>query len=240
MSWSHVQHNYVQDVTGTNSLTWSITISAVSANSAVSGEFMFDDTGGASLVSIKSDKGDTATITDSNSDPGNEGAVGYAFAGLTAGATVLTATLSIATGFIAFSADEDNPGAGLNPVLDGHNTRLQTGLGAATDNITTNSFTTSANGDLVKAFTMMTDGRVATWAAGTGFTARNNVPGTSGTIGGLSEDLVQTTAGSITPTITVSTIVGGFPINVLSFGMAFKTVAAGGDTFANNGTVFFI
>lgn len=228
-AWTPVQHNSTADGTGTTSLTWSVTLGAgVSANSAVSGQFEFDDTGGASVVSIKSDKGDTATIVDTNSDPGNEGAVSYAFAGLTAGATTITATLSSAAGFIAFSVDEDNPGAGNVPALDGHNKNLQASLANGANTITAGAFTTGANGDLIKAFAMNSAGGNVIYTAGTSpnaLTARNNTAGGAGT-SVLSEDFVQTTAGSITPTAGYTNT--STNANILSFGMAFKTTASGG------------
>lgn len=230
-AWTHVQHTTTQDVTGTTNTTWSVTLGAgVSANSAVSGQFIFDNTGGATVSSIKSDKGDTATIVDTNSDPGNEGSVSFAFAGLTSGATTITATLSIAASYIAFSVDEDNPGVGFIPALDGHNTNLQTATANGTNAITTGAFTPATNGDLIKAFAINSSGE-CNYAAGTSpnaFTARNNVLGASGHFSIISEDFIQTTAASITPTIGLTNI--GANVNTLSFGMGFKVVASGGTT----------
>lgn len=227
MSWTHVQHNNKQDSTGTTSLTWSVTLGAgVSANSAVSGEFMWDATASATLLTVKSDQGDTATIVDTKSDPGNEDSASYLFAGLTAGATIITATLSMAAGFIALSVDEDNPGAGLVAVLDGHNTNFQSSVATGINNVTTNAATPSANGALIKSFAMNSSSE-CDFSAGTSpnaFTARNNLLGAAGHISIISEDFVQTTAASITPTIGISNI--GANCNVLSFMIALK--AAGG------------
>lgn len=238
MSWSPVQHNSFQDVSGTTNTTWSVTLGAgVSANSLVSGQAICDIS--ATITSVTNDKGDVAVIADTKSDPGNEYSVSFYFAGSTAGAATITMHLSVAAGFVAFSVDEDNPGAGLAPVNDGHNANLQTATANGANAITTGAITTGTNGDLIKAFAINSSGE-CNYAAGTSpnaFTARNNVAGSSGHFAIISEDFIQTTAGSITPTIGLTNI--GANVNTLSFGMAFKAVASG-DTFANAGRIHFI
>lgn len=225
MSWSHVQHNANGDASGGTGASISVTISAVSSGSVVSGITIWEDDIPASLNSVTNDKGDSATILDHTTDTTNgQGISSFVFLNPTVGATVFTANFSTTTAFYGIEVDEDTFGAGFTYSTDGHTGVFQSSPGAGANVVNSGSITPGTNGDLIKGFAVNSGGS-PTYSAGTSpntFTQRNQIAGGGTDFSFFSEDFIQTTAASIAATMGTS---GSAPTH--SFVVAIKATAAG-------------
>lgn len=181
--------------------------STISSGSAVVGYVSYDDT--VTLSSITDDKSNTYTVVDSVDDAGNgQKTSSFVLGNITNGAKTLTFNFSSTIGFGWAVIDEySGTLASSNPV-DGtaHSGRLQAGYPSTTNGVTATAITTSVNGDLIWCGVCNTGGNPGAdnWAAGTGFTLRNNQSVGSFFNSLASEDQVQSTAGSITASFTAS------------------------------------
>jgi hypothetical protein len=228
MSWSNIQKKRAGDATGTTFNPITVSITTVTAGSKLSGALMWEnDFPGPTLTNITDDKGNTYTTLDAISDvPNGEGFVSFYATSFPNGLpSSIIANFSGTTAFWEMSIKEDSPGSGFTISLDGHSGQLQTSNAGVTGaNIySSGSATTAANGDLIDGF-IIKSGSNPTFTAGTSpnaFTVRENTSPSDS----LSEDFVQTTAGSISATFgnsanTASTVSAGV------FMLAFKAVAS--------------
>lgn len=195
MTISHVQGTHA-GADGSGSTIVLTFTNPVGTGNTVCGGFSFNST---TLTSVTDDKGNTynteTLIT-------SAGASCYAFSlgNITNGPKIITITLAANSGFGNTSvADEYSGTAALSDPRDVHGGQAQSSVGTTTDAVSSGSFTTTANGDLIYGVTICTNS-ANLCAAGTGFTGRSSDTGG----GAVSEDLVQSSAGSIAATFTNS------------------------------------
>ncbi|MGZ4849799.1 MAG: beta strand repeat-containing protein, partial [Candidatus Bathyarchaeia archaeon] len=179
------------------------------------------------LVSVTDDKGNSYTIFDHTTD--SRGQENYAFilGNITNGPSTITATFtSSSAGFTGLIWDEYSGVAALTDPRDGHVVNLQQNpITVATDAITSTPITTTINGDLIWGATINSNNSDSP-VAGTGFTSRER-DGTGAPMN--SEDMVQTTAGSVAATFTPPTINGSQTTFVVALKPAIsKTVVVTG------------
>jgi len=160
------------------------------------------------LTSVTDDKGNTYTISDRLGDGNNAQAGAMFFRGnITNGPTIITANFSPNQTFLQIGADEYSGALAATNPSDGHSVAaaVQTGS-TATDFLSSGSFTTSVNGDLIYGVTMDTFGATLA-SAGTGYTQRQT---NTIAVDATSEDKVQSTAGSVAATFTTSNAGGRY------------------------------
>lgn len=234
-AWTHTQSASVTLNTTTGSSLALSFGSAVSSNGTVSGFVIFDNSIPASLTSVTDDKSNTYTIVDTVTDAVNDQTiVSFYLTNISNGPITITAHFSASTDFFAMGLEEDNPGAGQTASIDGHNaalTSIPTST-TGTNNVSSGSATTTANGDLIKGF-VVNSGGLTTFSAGTSpiaFTQRTHAAGDATHFGMTTEDFVQTTAGSIAVTFGNSV---SDPVTIVkadAFMLAFQSAASGGAT----------
>jgi hypothetical protein len=158
----------------------------------------------ATLNSVTDSLGNTYTIvqTVTNTTNSQRSAMAYA-KNIAGGANTVTATFSASIDYRGIIVHEIS-GADQTAPLDGNAGQWQTGPGLGTDAVSSGSFTTTKNGDYIFGASMNTGVACAGPAAGTGFTARE-APACGGhSIQPISEDRIQSAAGSIAATFTAS------------------------------------
>lgn len=155
-----------------------------------------------STFSCSDSRGNTYASPIIQNDPGNNQAIGVCWAAnIAAGANTVTATWPGNPSFRGMSISEYS-GVSTTDAFDVSAKNDSTGNTAA-NNITSTSAITTVDGALIYGATMNTDAGVNTVTAGTGFTKRSSVgPITSGDMN--TQDMVQTTAGSVASTMTYS------------------------------------
>ena len=198
---------------------------AVGSGGAVCGGFTFDT--GATLTSVKDDKNNTYnTETVLQDGVSGQQCVAFSLGNITNAPTIITATISPAVAFLAMVVDEYSAILATADPRDVHGGQIQDGIahplpGTGTDGISSGSFTTGTNGDLIYGVTFDTSSTILA-TAGTGYTSEttSNVASTPPT---LSEDKTQTTAGSVAATFMEA----GGNANAITFLIALKPVVAG-------------
>lgn len=137
----------------------------------------------------------TYTLLDNpTAKDGAHGAVAYNY-NVTGGNCTVTANFSGAIAEAKIWVHEIS-GISTTDPIDGHNTKVDTyRTTTCTDCITSNSITTTTNGDYIFGLTMGSNNPVLN--AGTNYTKRS-----SGNSRGMTEDLVQSSAGSVTATFS--------------------------------------
>ena len=139
------------------------------------------------VTGLVDDKGDVCAALDFLQNGNGDLVNTYFCPGITAGATTFTVTLSASQQFVVFFADQFRNVS----FVDQHS--LTASSAAGTDGLTSSSITTANNGEMV--WGAVYSG--STVNAGTGFTQRGFISGQ-----GVTETLVQATAGSIRTTFT--------------------------------------
>lgn len=236
MAWAHVQDAHNSDGAVANVTSFSATFGvAVGSGNLVVGVVTWDSASGqGTLNTVTDNKGNTYTISDSiNSAGDTQQAASFSLGNVTGGPTVITANFTSTGGgdhWITIVVSEYSGGPAAADFRDGHTGQLQTAVGTGANAISSGNITTTANGDLIWGATVSPTS-TPTATAGTGFTLRGSDITNTFT---YDEDQVQTTAGSIAATFTASASAA----NWITFLIAFKITA--GDTFANNGAIFFI
>lgn len=152
------------------------------------------------LTSVTDDQGNAYTIVDRVPDSlGSSPCLSSFYLVNVANAPVtLTATFGSSVTGSQITWDEYS-GVPTSATLDGHSGQSQHNPGFGTDAITSGSFTTTKNGDLI--YCGAYDGG-GTAAAGTGFTIRQNNGGSDGITFISTEDMIQSSAGSVAGTYT--------------------------------------
>lgn len=238
MAFARVQGNSAVDDSATT--TMSVTISAVGSGNFICGGVTFDG-GGPTLTSVTDDKGNTYNAETTVIDTLN----GQAFApfsrnNITNGPVTITANFSSPVSFKKILVDEFSGGSTASTdERDGsaHGGQFQILPGTATDGITSGTFTTATNGDLLYGIAL---GALAT-GFGTPVLASNGTGFSTGTQdatdGGnfvQSEFRTQATAGSG----TAATFTQAANDPRVTFLIAIKPAAGAADTLAPQQTFF--
>lgn len=197
---------HVQNANGGSSgavTSFAATGSAIGSGNVVCGVAFWHNTSG-TLTSITDDKGNTYTIVDKIQDAGGGNFFNASFylTNITNGPSTITANLGASTTGAQITWDEYS-GLSASATLDGHFGQSQSSPGTATDAISSGSFTTALNGDLIWCGGYTGGG---TSVAGTGFTLRLNNVISNGIVFLVTEDKTQATAGSVAGTYTDSTV----------------------------------
>jgi hypothetical protein len=195
--------NRVQGNSGNSagSLTLAVTLSATSAGNLVIGIVSFDSASGETVTSVTDNAaGGSSTYTaetEINDTTNNEGTVAFHCANVKAGVTSVTIHFSPAPIVATAIVEEFSGNLVQNDGRDGaaHGGQLQPSPGTGTDGISSGTFTTTTNGDLIWGGTGNNSGAGAA-SAGTGFTAGTRFTGTGSNADLDTEFLTQTTAGS--------------------------------------------
>jgi hypothetical protein len=208
----------VQGVIGANGSTATLG-AAVTSGDFVVGFVSWFFTGGATdLVSVTTDKGDTATLLDPTADSTNGGASAlFYFPSVTSGAKIFTANWG-SSGVTSWQVVVDEfSGVATSSPLDG--TAHTNGKhGTVSGVITTNAIVPVVNGDLIYAYFFDETGVVTTQTAGSGYTIANN-----DNVALATEWQVQSTAASISASLNATG--GGTNLAGLA---AFKAAGLGG------------
>jgi len=201
MPISHVQNANGGSSASVTSAT--ATGSAIGSGNTVCGIVFWHNTAG-TLTSVTDNKGNTYTIVDSIQETGgaNSFLASFYLVNVTGGPTALTANLGSATTGVQISWDEYS-GVSTSAVLDGHHGQAQASPGTGTDAISSGSFTTADNGDLIYCGSYSVSG---TSSAGTGFTLELNNSALNGLVFLSTEDEVQSSAGSVSGTFTQNNV----------------------------------
>jgi hypothetical protein len=191
---------YVQGLTHENGGTASTTVATTLASTVGVGNavfvFFFITSPTATVTNVTDDKGNTYTAVGAQTDV-NVASRTFTYYALNVSNSpkTITATYSTSLPFSGMLVDEYSGIAAVS-ALDGNGSLSQKGLGTSGANdIKSNAFTTTANGDLIWGASVNISGS-AGFTAGTGFTLRTN----SADLIYQSESQVQTTAGSIAAT----------------------------------------
>lgn len=139
---------------------------------------------------------------------------------ITGGALTLTVTLSSSSVSYAWINVDEVSGADTTAPLDQHVIQNQDSPGTGADAVTSGAVTTTANGEYVYGATLMASAN-PTITAGTGFT-QTYTTSPSFNADGTAERLIQTSAGSIAATFTISADARAFTAIA-----TFKAAAAG-------------
>lgn len=189
----------------TTASTIPVTLGAtVTSGNLVCGGVAWDDGGGTvSLSSVTDDKGNSYTVQRTTTDATN-GQRGATFFkdNITNGPVTITANLSSSTGSRAISIHEVS-GLQATP-LDVETGQVNASPGTGTDGATSGAVTTTADGDYIFGFFEDTAAYRANTelTAGTGFTKREETGVAGTTLCIMTEDLIQSSAGSIAATAT--------------------------------------
>ncbi len=111
-----------------------------------------------------------------------------------AGSFTITVTLDDSSILTASVGLKEYSGTDLSAPLDVHsNFKQVTNIGTGADAITTDSVTTTANGELLIGSIFSSRGGVVNYTAGTGYTTRDTYTSSAG----IGEDQIETTAGTV-------------------------------------------
>ncbi len=121
-------------------------------------------------------------------------ALNYYVKDTTAGTFTITVTLDDSSITSASVGLKEYSGTDLSSPLDVHsNFKQVNNIGTGTDAITTNSVTTSVNGELLIGSIFSSRGGVVNYTAGTGYTTRDTYTSSMG----IGEDQIEGTAGTV-------------------------------------------
>jgi|SRR5882724_2910575 len=194
MAFSKIQSVSVGTTGAASATTIAATVSAVGSGNVICGLVSWDDIG-PSLTSVTDNQGNTYNLetTILNVGDGQRNAA-FSRTNITNAPTVITANFSATVDFRAIFVDEFSGGSTASTdERDGtaHGGQYQASPGTGTDAVTSGSFTTAVNGDLLWGGSSTQS--VITLTIGTSFSA-------GGSAGGgpvcATEYRVQTTAGS--------------------------------------------
>lgn len=197
MAWARVQGN-VSTESPTGSATKSVTFgAAVGSSNAVLGLVSWDNTGGNSLTSVTDDKGNTynleTLVVDTINNQRNQA---FSRTNITNAPITVTANFAASIGFAAILADEfSGASVASTDERDGsaHGGQTQAAPGTGADAITSGTFTTATDGNLLYGAVMVGNGLTPP-SSGTGFSTGISASLTDYAV--ASEYRTQTTAGS--------------------------------------------
>lgn len=184
---------------GGTQTTLAVTISAVGSGNCICGLLTWDNGTGATLSSVTDDKGNSynreTTVLDTTD---NQNTAAFSRTNITNAPTVITATFSVGADSLVMVLDEFSGGSTTSAdERDGsaHGGQFQSSPGTGTDAVTSGTFTTSTNGDLIWGGSNNSNGTGAFATEGTGFTQGTRVTGPF-SITCQTEYRTQSTAGS--------------------------------------------
>jgi hypothetical protein len=221
----------VQGQTATSSgagagTTYSVTFSgAVGSGNAVCGVVSWDDVGGTNLNSVTDNQGNTYNLESLvvvTAD--NQRTQAFSRTNIVNAPTVVTANFSASVAYRAMVADEfSGTSTGSSDERDGaaHGGQYQASAGTGTDAVSSGTFTTSTNGDLIYGTSMALNNATV----GTGFTLGGAISVTDYAL--QTEWREQTTAGSG----TAATFTQGTADARGTHMIAIKPVSGGGGGF---------
>lgn len=206
---------------GFNVSSYAITISAVGNGNTVAGVVAWSDSGATNAVtSVIDDKSNVYNVVDTINDGSGTFAASFYLTNITNAPTVITVTFNnVNSQFDEIGIDEFSGVATV--AIDGHSAQAQLGPGTGTDAVSSGSFTTATNGDLIHS-SSIDYSNTSTISAGTGYTQTNLDTGGANACVISQEYKVQGTAGAVAGTFTTNQ--GAH--NYLTFGIGLK--AAGG------------
>lgn len=199
MAITHVQSG--KNGTSGAAVSIAATVAAIGNGNAVAGFVTWATATTTDLTSVTDDKSNIYTIVDRGVATGHSICIAsFYLQNITNAPTVITANFGSSISRIGIFLDEYSGVATVSP-LDGHNLSSATGIGQTADAVTSGTFTTTGNGDLIYGAAIDITG-LNTLNAGTGFTVRINNDSTTGAFIST-EDKIQTSAGTIAATFTM-------------------------------------
>lgn len=228
MAFTRVQGNAADS--GNNSFaSISVTISAVGSGNAVCGLVAWDNAGSPTLTSVTDDKGNTYNLETTKLDTANaENMAAFSRTNITNAPVTITANFSTGCVFRKIIVDEFSGGStASSDERDGaaHGGQFQNAPGTGTDAITSGTFTTTVNGDLLYGACV---GANTTAVASNGTSFSTGTQNTS-SYAGQSEYRVQATAGSG----TAATFTQAVDTQRIAFLISIKAPAGGGAAVPN-------
>jgi hypothetical protein len=169
MAWTRVQGgaNYSGAAAAASI---SVTLSAVGSGNALCGVLGWDIAGGVTLTSVTDDKGNTYNLESVVQDTGySEQFCAFSRTNITNAPTIITVNFSGSVDFRFLLVDEFSGGSTASSDerdATAHGGQIQLAPGTGTDAVTSGTFTTTQNGDLIWGATVDTN----TDTVGTGFT----------------------------------------------------------------------
>ena len=217
MSIAFVQQAVSADANGSVASV-SVTITAGTTGNLICGMVTFANT--QTLTSVKDNNGVTYNIVDTINDTANgQSAASFYKENISGAPTSIIATFSAADTFTRIEVQEWSGIATVSP-LDGHN-----GQADASTPLTTATFTTTADGNLIYGAVVNDGASGSTFSAGSGFTLRNQGSGAGVTNCIADESQIQSIASAST-VATFGITVGSGTRNSIVFGMAFKAAVS--------------
>lgn len=197
MAFTRVQGGGI-DRSGSINSTASVTLGATVGNgNCICGYVSWDTSTGANLSSVTDDKGNTYNLESAATDTGNNQSMGaFSRTNITNAPQTITATLSVGADSFSVLLDEFSGGSTTSAdERDGaaHGGQWQSSPGTAADGVTSGTFTTSVNGDLLWGGTVVPP---STQIASNGTAFSTGTQQTGPFYSGQSEYRTQATAGS--------------------------------------------
>src|SRR5437899_1072494 len=211
---------FVQKAIGTDNVsgtTAAVTITAGGTGNLICGMVTCADL--QTVSSVKDNNNVSATIVDTIDDTTNATrAVSFYFKNISGAPTTITATFSAST---TFARIEVNEWSGIDTVapLDGHAGQTSSGT-----SLTTQNYTTTADGNLLYGAVVIDSAAGSTLTAGSGYTLRNDGSGPASTVTMADESQIQSAHSSS----TVATFGVNITEGAIVLGMAFKAAVATG------------
>src|SRR5437899_3876562 len=211
---------FVQKAIGTDNVsgtTAAVTITAGGTGNLICGMVTCADL--QTVSSVKDNNNVSATIVDTIDDTTNATrAVSFYFKNISGAPTTITATFSAST---TFARIEVNEWSGIDTVspLDGHAGQTSSGT-----TVTTQNYTTTADGNLLYGAVVIDSAAGSTLTAGSGYTLRNDGSGAGSTVTMADESQIQSAHSST----TVATFGVNITESAIVLGMAFKAATATG------------
>lgn len=226
MSWAHVQG--AQNGAGSGTTIAQALGSTVGVGNLVTGRVEWITATLTDLTSVTDDQGNTYNLAPAAVAEDSDWAVrGFWLANITNAPKTLTAHFANTQSQSVITIDEFS-GGGASATIDKSNTNVQTALNTGTDNLTSGSVTTIADGELIYAVTGSSLFTTPVYAAGTGFTQLEQLSAANPT----SEWKVQTTHGAVAATFSITNegVHGGSDAALTTI-LTFKPTAAAVPTF---------
>src|SRR5258708_1993093 len=213
MSFAHVQGLATHGViTGANTFVATVGDKVGSGNCVIGGIISVPN--GITITSVQDDQGNTYTVKDSLNDATDSHQIfSFELGNITNAPHIITITFGSGSGNpVQVVIDEYSGALAAADPTDGHAIVLRTAPGTGANAITSTSITTTVNGDLI--YGVCFDQGTATPASTAGtsplsFTLRGSDLDPTDAFSVVSEDAVQSAAGSVNTAFTNSTTGGG-------------------------------
>lgn len=213
---------YVQSKSGVTNSATTIALALGAAVSSGNTLGTVYTTQAASFTSVSDNGSPGSTYTPVDTQTPQFGLAGSHYAKNVTGAPT-SITFTFGSAIASMAVVHEVSGADTTAPLDAHAYGDQSAPGTGTDGCTSGTGTTTANGAYIMGVCVDYLAGSSTITAGTGFNSRETSGAPSGSLPNyVSEDLIQSSAGSIAATATE-----GSNVHVVTFMMAFKAAATG-------------